>query len=628
MRILIADDDPQVQAAYRTAFGSVVSDVGAAWLNAMAASLFAETETAAAPIEAPPTFDIEYVSQGSDAVTAVADSLQAGRPFQIIFLDMRMPPGIDGSETARRIRALDSDIHIAIVTGYSDSRPADIEKVAGPSNKLYYVAKPFETDEILQLSRALSEKWQIERDLTSAWAALEDQVRLLQQANRDLEVSEARARHVGLHDSLTGAPNRAAFFECLGERLRNRLVQYSVAVLDLDRFKGVNDTLGHAAGDELIRSVWSEIRSSLPPEAMAARLGGDEFGIILPIRDPSAVRAKCEAIVQRCSKEYSILGHSTRVGASIGAAVCLEGGERDAVDIVRRADLALYAAKRAGRGQALMFDQSLDESARFRQKVETGLRDAIARDQLSLVFQPIVRQETLEVVGFEALCRWQSEEHGSIPPSVFIPIAEESSLIHELSDWVVPRALEACKAWPTQYVSINFSPRQFHRPGLAARIQDAAYHAGVLPNRVQIEITESTLFEDTAKAAEMLRQLQELGFRVALDDFGTGYSSLFNLQSFNVDCIKIDQSFISSIGKAGNAAAIVSSITHLARSLGMGVIAEGVETTMQHQSLRVAGASYMQGYLFGRPEDGAAALARVDEAEKSSVVRQVRAATA
>lgn len=615
MRILVADDDLGVQAAYKAAFRSVTPSAEKSALSAMAASLFDDGEVDDRPSDALPDLHVDYVSQGTDAVVAVEVSRREGKPFQLVFLDMRMPPGIDGKETARLIRATDPDINIVMVTGYSDSSPLDVAKVAGPSDKLYYVAKPFEIDEILQLSRALSEKWRIEGDLRSARIALEEQVKLLEQSNTELAASEARARHIGLHDPLTGAPNRAAFFDHLGDRVRNRMVPLSVAILDLDRFKAVNDTLGHAAGDELIRHIWKEIDSALPAGAQAARLGGDEFGITLPFSEPGEILDACEKLIACCVKEYSIFGNFARVGASVGAAIALEGGERDPVDIVRRADLALYAAKRAGRGQVCMFDQSLDESAQFRHQIELGLRSALANGELSLVFQPIVRQDTLEVVGFEALSRWQSSKHGSVPPSVFVPIAEESSLIHELSDWVLPRALEACKTWPDQYVSINFSPRQFHQPGLAQKISAAARHAGVPPNRVQVEITEAALFEDTHAAAQVLQELQSLGFRVALDDFGTGYSSLFNLQSFNVDCIKIDQSFVAALGKEANAAAIVSTITNLARSLGMSVIAEGVEDSIQHQSLRIAGASHMQGFFFGRPANNASTLERLDESD-------------
>lgn len=606
MRVLVADDDRGVLSAYQTAFATV-SKAQANDVSTLAASLFSDKqETQAAPAA---DFDVTYVSQGEDAIAAVEESLKRDTPFQLVFLDMRMPPGIDGKETARRIRAIDPDIHLVMVTGYSDASPVEVAQVAGPLAKLYYVAKPFEIEEILQLVRALGEKWRTERDLKEAHARLAEQIALLEQTNQQLSASEARVRHAAFHDALTGAPNRAAFFRDLAALVRAPTAPFAVAVLDLDRFKAVNDNLGHAAGDDLIRSIWSDIADVLPANAVAARLGGDEFGIILPSSEADDALHICNTIVAVCTAPRTIFGHSVQVGASVG--VTMGDGDGDAIDLVRRADLALYAAKGAGRGQARLFDASLDESARFRLKIENGLRDAIANDELSLVFQPIVAQDTLAVVGFEALVRWESQEHGDVAPSLFVPVAEESVLIHDLSDWVVVRALEACKAWPGQYVSINFSPRQFHRAEFVARLRSAVDAAGLAPDRVQVEITETALFEDLDRAAEVIAEIHALGFRVALDDFGTGYSSLFNLKNFDISCIKVDRSFVVSLGRETNASAIVSSITQLARSIGLSVIAEGVEDQFQHQALRLAGCSHMQGYLFGRPTDRGGATERL-----------------
>jgi EAL domain-containing protein (putative c-di-GMP-specific phosphodiesterase class I) len=232
----------------------------------------------------------------------------------------------------------------------------------------------------------------------------------------------------------------------------------------------------------------------------------------------------------------------------------------------------------------------------------------------------------LDVVGFEALVRWESEEHGAVSPSLFVPIAEEGSLIHELSDWVLPRALEACKDWPGLYVSVNVSPRQFHRPGFVAYVKQAVADAGLPPDRLQLEITETALFDDAEIAASTVAELHAAGFRVALDDFGTGYSSLFNLKNFNIDCIKVDRSFVTSLGKEANSTAIVSSITQLARSMGLTVVAEGVEDQFQHQALRLAGCSHMQGHRFGRPVDEAGALARLNETDRPEQDQQAASA--
>ena len=604
MRVLIADDDARVLASYKAAFSAMEQQQGGSDLSAMAAALF--DDNAPADIGTPKAAEnsgllVTYVNQGMAAVEAVKASLLQGDPFQLIFLDMRMPPGINGKETARLIRQADADINIVMVTGYSDSSPSDVAKVAGPLNKLYYVVKPFEIDEILQLTRALSEKWRIERELANANRKLEENVSMLELANIQISASEARVRHAAFHDSLTGTPNRAAFIRELAAKVAAQETGFSVAMLDLDRFKAVNDSLGHGAGDELIRLTSRALSASLCDGAHFARLGGDEFGFILATADPAEAERQCGELLEVCGQDRSIFGHSLQIGASIGFSVVMPSGERDPIDIVRRADLALYAAKHAGRGIVRAFDQSLDDSVRFRLSIENGLREAIANDELTLVFQPIVKLDSLGIVGFEALVRWDSAEHGTVSPSLFVPIAEEGMLIHELSDWVVPRALAAATEWPGQFVSINFSPRQFRCPNLLETLIRETEAAGLARERVQIEITETALFDDVDQATQIVSDLQKAGFRIALDDFGTGYSSLFNLKNFDIDCIKIDRSFVSSLGKEANATAIVTSISQLARTMGLYVVAEGVEDDFQHRALQISGCSHMQGYHFGKP---------------------------
>jgi predicted signal transduction protein with EAL and GGDEF domain len=320
----------------------------------------------------------------------------------------------------------------------------------------------------------------------------------------------------------------------------------------------------------------------------------------------------CERLIKACSTSFKVFGHSVQGSASVGVVVIEAGSDTDAIDVMRRADLALNEAKRAGRGVVRVFDETMDESIRFRRQIESGLSGAIANGELTLVYQPIVGGTDLEVVGFEALLRWNSPEYGHISPGMFIPIAEESNLIHELGDWVIDEALRTLQDWPGQYVSVNFSPRQFRRPNFVAHVISRVQHSGVSPMRFQIEITETAIFDDVERAAETLFRLRQMGFRIALDDFGTGYSSLYNIRRFALDCLKIDRSFVDGMGKERESAAIVHSIIHLGRALGMEVVAEGVETEVQLQALRVAGCSHLQGYHLARPmpEDAALALAK------------------
>ena len=605
MRILIIDDEPAMHDSYRQCF----APASGGSLDAMAAELFGDDDAPApASADDAPDFALTHAMQGLDGVGEIEKALADGNPFAVAFIDIRMPPGIDGRETAKRIRALDPDINLVIVTGYSDFSPIEIAKVAGPADKIFYIAKPFEVDEIVQTATALGKRWQIDLELAAARAQLADQIVMLEEQGRELAANESKAVHMATHDSLTEAPNRLAFLRALTERARGR-ERFAAAMLDLDRFKLVNDTLGHLAGDEMIRSIYLLLSAAVPEGGVVARLGGDEFGILFDTPGEEAAVQACELMLRKMTVTLNLIGHSVQAGASIGVIVTEAEPVRDPVDVMRRADLALNEAKRAGRGIVRAYDESMDDSIKFRRQIEGGLSQAIARGELKLAYQPIVARDGLEIVGFEGLLRWFSPEYGAISPAMFIPIAEESNLIHELGDWVIETALAELHNWPGQYVSIHFSPRQFRRHNFVAHLVECVQRAGVEPGRVQIEITETAIFDDADRAAETLYRLRQMGFRIALDDFGTGYSSLYNIRKFALDCLKIDKSFIDGMGRERESAAIVHSIIHLGRALGLGVIAEGVETDAQVQALRLAGASHLQGYYFSRPVDAEAARA-------------------
>ncbi len=599
-RILIVDDDPAVHDSYRMSFAP---SADAAALADLAAQLFDDVSPEPAQ---PLRLALDHVHQGDEAVAAVERSMRDDRRFAVAFIDVRMPPGIDGRETARRIRAIDPDVQIVIVTGYSDFSPAQIAHVAGPPDRLFYIAKPFTTEEVVQTATALSHRWHADRALAETRAALAAKVEELEEQARELAANESKAIRLANRDPLTGAPNRLAFLRILSEQARQP-GSFAMAMIDLDRFKLINDTLGHLVGDELIRTICAILIDQVGEDGFVARLGGDEFGVLLRVDHADAAVMRCERLVRACSADLQVFGHPIHGAASIGVVMVGAQGGRDPVDVMRRADLALNEAKRSGRGVVRLFDDSMDESIRFRRRVEQGLTQAIANRELALLFQPIVAQGTLAVVGFEGLLRWNSPDHGMIGPAAFIPIAEESNLIHDLGEWVLDAALAMLGEWPGQYVSVNFSPRQFRRQNFVGHLVEKVQRAGVAPDRLQIEITETAIFDDAEGAANTLYQLRQMGFRIALDDFGTGYSSLYNIRKFALDCLKIDRSFIDGMGRERESAAIVHSIIHLARALRLEVVAEGVETEQQLQALRLAGCSHLQGYYFARPVDGAAA---------------------
>ena len=599
-RVLIVDDDPAVHDSYRMSFAPADD---AAQLADLAAELFDDVT----PGDTPPlamTFD--HVHQGNEAVAAVERAVRDDRRFAVAFIDVRMPPGIDGRETARRIRAIDPDVQIVIVTGYSDFSPAQIARVAGPPDRLFYIAKPFTAEEVVQTATALSHRWLADRELARTRAALAAKIEELEDQARELAANESKAIRLANRDPLTGAPNRLAFLRNLSEQAR-RPGAFAMAMIDLDRFKLINDTLGHLVGDELIRTICAILIDRTGDHGFVARLGGDEFGVLLHVDTADAAVMRCERLVRACSADLQVFGHPIHGAASIGVVMVAGDTGRDPVDVMRRADLALNEAKRSGRGVVRLFDDSMDESIRFRRRVEEGLTQAIAKRELALLYQPIVAQGTLDIVGFEGLLRWNSPDHGAIGPATFVPIAEESNLIHDLGDWVLNSALAMLADWPSQYVSVNFSPRQFRRQNFVGHLVEKVQRAGIAPDRLQIEITETAIFDDAERAADTLYRLRQMGFRIALDDFGTGYSSLYNIRKFALDCLKIDRSFIDGMGRERESAAIVHSIIHLARALRLEVVAEGVETEQQVQALRLAGCSHLQGYFLSRPVDGAAA---------------------
>jgi diguanylate cyclase (GGDEF)-like protein len=612
LRILIVDDEPAMHDSYRQCFAAPDGSAGA--LGAMAAELFGDE----APAEPAPLFACDHKMQGLDAVAAVAESLETGERYAVAFLDVRMPPGIDGKETAKRIRALDPDINLVIVTGYSDFSPIEISRAAGPADKIFYIAKPFQAEEVLQTATALAQRWKVDLDLKNAIALLEEQ-------KLELAANESRAIHMANHDSLTDAPNRLAFLHALGQAVKGDHC-FAMAMMDLDRFKLVNDTLGHLAGDELIRMVCEILQNQIPEDGFVARLGGDEFALLMQVEGEDAAVMQCERLLKACSTSFKVFGHSVQGGASVGLIVVEPGQIGDPIDVMRRADLALNEAKRQGRGCVRVFDESMDESIRFRRQIESGLSEAIAKGELKLVFQPIVGRD-LGITGFEALIRWCSPEYGMVPPGMFIPIAEESNLIHELGDWVIDEAIVALKTWPSQYVSVNFSPRQFRRHNFVAHVVERVASAGIQPGRFQIEITETAIFDNVERAAEILFKLRQMGFRIALDDFGTGYSSLYNIRRFALDCLKIDRSFVDGMGRERESAAIVHSVIHLGRALGMEVVAEGVETDAQLQALRLAGCSHMQGYYLSRPIDSEDALILAEKGSLAPVAEFETAST-
>lgn len=433
---------------------------------------------------------------------------------------------------------------------------------------------------------------------------------------------EHRITHLAFHDTLTGLPNRTLFREQLDAALARapkRGAKVVVLCLDLDGFKGVNDTLGHPVGDALLRQV-GDILRDIAFDGMVSRLGGDEFAIILDdCDDADRPRLLGQQIVDRMREPMQTSGHQIATGASIGIAI----GPADGVDadtLLKNADLALYRAKQDGRGVFRFFEMSLDAAARKRRQLELDLREALQQGQFRLNYQPIYDLKNDRIGGFEALLRWQHPTRGNISPVEFIPVAEETGLIIAMGEWAMHEACRQARHWPEHVrIAVNVSPLQFRNSGFANIIFQALTQSGIAPQRLEVEITESVFLEGADSTIALLHRLRALGVRIALDDFGTGYSSLSYLRSFPFDKIKIDRSFVTGVDADEGAAAIVRAIIDLASALHMDTTAEGVEDSGQWDLLRAQGCSSIQGFLFSRPIEGMMVAGMLsDESDKAA----------
>ena len=418
--------------------------------------------------------------------------------------------------------------------------------------------------------------------------------------------SEAEITRLALFDDLTGLANRQRMKLSLDQTLAQGAGPYSptaLFLLDLDRFKAVNDTLGHQTGDALLQQVGKRLQRSVGNKGLVGRLGGDEFQVVLPgqsNRDDLADLAR--TVIASLSQPYFIEGASISIGCSIGIAIAPGDGDTSEL-LVRNADLALYAAKGDGRGIHRFFRAELLKGAQSRKQLEDDLRQALANDQFHVAYQPVVSTGDERIVGYEALLRWDHPTRGSVSPAEFIPVAEDCRLVEAIGEWVLRTACIEAARWPDSVrVGVNVSPIQFANPALPAVITSALAKSGIAPGRLELEITESVFVDDSAATEAMFKTLKKLGVRLALDDFGTGYSSLGYLKKAPFDKIKIDQSFVRGAAITGNRnAAIIKAIVMLADTLGMETTAEGVEVQDEIALIRELGCSHIQGYVYGKP---------------------------
>ncbi len=533
-----------------------------------------------------------------------------------------MMPGIDGIETLRRIRNQKSAsaLPVIMVTAKTASNHVVDALELGAND---YVTKPVDfavafarvntqigrkraEHQVLLANEALRKaNEELEHRVAERTSRLSEVNQRLKVEIANREESQAKSQYLAYHDSLTGLGNRLLFKDQLEEALNDvSAAPHPVAVLflDLDGFKAVNDTLGHSIGDLLLKSVATKLRDILQRTDRIARLGGDEFAILqVSVPQPGSSIALAEKIIEIVGQPCCIDGHDVTVGASIGIAVA-HPGDINTETFLKSADLAMYSAKSEGRGTYRMFDPAMDAIVQARRGLERDMRTALVQDGFRLFYQPLVNLQTKKVTTFEALMRWQHPERGAVPPSIFIPVAEEMGLIVQLGEWALRQACMEAMEWPDGIcVSVNLSPLQFSKGNLVSTVMSALASSGLPASRLELEITESVLLEKSERNISVLNQLRHLGVRISMDDFGTGYSSIGYLRSFPFDKIKIDQSFVKDVLVDEGSLAIVRAIAGLGVSFGMTTTAEGVETVEQMQRLNLEGCIEVQGYLFSRP---------------------------
>jgi len=425
----------------------------------------------------------------------------------------------------------------------------------------------------------------------------------LRRTTERLGHSEKRATELAYRDRLTGLANRLQLLDTLSEKVGDTGPDEKIALvlIDIDDFKDINDTLGHPTGDEVLFAIGERLTAVAGPAGMAVRFGGDEFALMVPVgADREEVFTICRHAIEAMRNPIMAGGQLLSVNGTVGAAIAPDDAS-EAEQLMRRAEIALYRAKSESRGGFRLFDPSYEEVLQKRSAIERDLSRALANEELAVKFQPLFAADGERMVGVEALVRWNHPERGVVPPSEFIPIAEQSGLVVKLDEWVLRRACEHAAQWPGLSLAVNLSPSNFRQPHVAERLSRVLADTGFDPRRLEIEITESMLLGATGEVLGELSELRHIGVRIALDDFGTGYSSLGYLRRFPVDKLKIDKSFVQNLGITEDAAAIVECVTRLGRALGLAVTAEGVESSEQHRFVRSVGCHQVQGYLFSPP---------------------------
>lgn len=622
-RVLVVDDSPNIHEDIRKILQR--DDVSSTReLKRMSALLFDGPTTPAHP-SLRHTFEIDSAFGGEEGVDKIQTSVRDDQPYMLAFVDVRMPPGLDGIATISSMWQLDPNLQVIVCTAYSDySWEAAIAEL-GHSDGLLFLKKPFDEVEVLQGAHAMARKWWLQRAVNERVDNLEGMVKartrelearnaLLEREISERQRVEEQFRYLATHDALTGLANRVLLYD----RLRHAIDQaqrykhpVGVTLIDLDAFKPVNDRFGHQVGDLLLRAVAQRLTELTRQSDTIARMGGDEFVAVLErLTDPAEAEVVAGRITEGLKRPFEIEGHTIEIAGSVGLAVYPEDAE-DAETLLKGADAAMYRAKAEGRGR---WDRCTNVWGTAKSSIGDDLSKALKGGGLRLAFQPVVGFESGEIMSMETLIRWSHPELGELSPSYFVRAAESSGLAKPLGDWLLETACATYREWLDEHiapraVAINISGSQLRRSDFVEAVKGALTRHGLAAGQLEIEVTESAALEDIDRSVDMLGQLKALGVRVVIDDFGAGISSIRRLKRLSVSAVKIDRFWTEHIATSPDDAAAIGAIIAMARSLGLEVVAEGIETSAQVAALHAIATvrtppvtcDRLQGYLVGRP---------------------------